>query len=174
MVPSCRIAADGRHTGTHSGGGGRQGGKIAKGELHDPPTARAMPRGSHARRHQRDASRPGSGTGRDRARRAGRRHGVHSNRGRELQAARRKAAGARLLADAGLDRDRPDHLRPALALRSAGETAARGNRRASGSRGAGDVCEDSQLRAAVLGQPRQPQREHDAEIPADVYVRGAA
>ena len=53
------------------------------------------------------------------ARRARRRHRIHPAAGRQLPPARRAAEGARLLADAGVDRDRSDHLRPAVALRPA-------------------------------------------------------
>ena len=42
-----------------------------------------------------------------------------------------ETAGARLLADAGVHRDRPDHLRPAVALRHPPEAAARRDRRPS-------------------------------------------
>ena len=64
---------------------------------------------------------PGQGT----ARRARRRHRIHPAAGAQLHPARRQAETARLLADPGVDRHRSDHLRPAVALRAAPETADR-------------------------------------------------
>ena len=89
--------------------------------------------------------------------------GFHPAGGRQLRPARRATAGAGLLADAGVDRDRSDHLRPAVALRHQRKAAARGNRGAAVGRAARGVREDSNVRAALLGQPRQSQREHDAQ-----------
>ena len=55
------------------------------------------------------------------------------------------------------------------------EAAARGDRGASRRhRAAATFAKIRELRAALLGQSRQSQRDDGAEVPADVHVRGAA
>ena len=89
------------------------------------------------------------------------------------QLERRQKALAYWLTHASIAID-PDHLRSVVGVRPSRE--ARCSRRSS-CRPAGvppaALREDPDVRAAVLGEPRQPQRDHRAEIPADVHGRRA-
>ena len=95
------------------------------------------------------------------------RHRIHPAEA-PASAARRPPEGARVLADAGVDRDRSDHLRPAVALRAAGEARCskgswrtrRASRRRRSRRSASTRCSSGPTAAITTKPPRRNSCRH--------------
>ena len=132
---------------------------------------RARPRGQ--RRGRNGGRRPDDAVPDDGAGRARRRHRFHSasrpTASKSLSPTQQALAYWLTQASIAIDPIIYDQL---SRLRGAPEATARGNRRASSRHSAGARRQGTRLRAAVLGQSRQPQRNHRAEVPADVHLRG--
>src|SRR3954453_4741854 len=98
---------------------------------------------------------------------------IYPGQSGELPRAQRAAEGAGLVADAGLDRHRSGDLRPARAERIAREVHPRADRRASTRCRCVHAKEARRVHEALLGEPREPQRHHGAEVRAVVHAGGA-